>query len=290
MKKSIQKKLVLMLMGCIVCFTACDLDTDKNGPVTVEKAIEALTEFAKTSNQFSATVKESGNRVDDTGLNDTKNLYGTKSYPIVSCEAQGNGSWLVICNYGPSLILCDDGYFRRGTVKILTTGLFTTPETVMTLTFEDFYQKSDALSLEYKIEGTQVITNAGANKIDPEMTDYNVTVTDGLITYNAKKIHYSETTVRTLSLNTTDLCENNWYITGEWNGISSDNVSYNLKANSTPLHFRLCCHYFQNGILNIDVDGLPAFSIDYGYSEEESDCDNKALLSYPGITPIVLNM
>lgn len=287
------KKLSLLLVACsLLCFVACNKDPKEQPkePVTTEKAFEALREFAESGNQFSATIKESGNNVDETGLIPTKNLLGTRGYPVVSCEAQGNGTWLVTCNYGPTLILCNDGYYRRGIVNILTTGLFTTPGTVMTVTFDDFYQKGDHLPLEYKIDGTQVITNVGANSENPEMTDYTVTVTNGLITYNTKQVHYSEATTRTL-LHGEELCSNNWYIVGEWNGISSSEVPYTLKANSTALHYRVCCHFFQDGILNINVEGLSPFSIDYGYSEgEQEECDRKALLNYPGINPIVINM
>lgn len=288
MKNLFGKLSLLLLLSSLVCVIGCKPHEEKE-PITPQKAFEALTEFAQISNQFSATVKESGSRVDATGLSNTKDLYGTKAYPIVSCVAQGNGTWLVTCNYGPTLIPCSDGYLRRGIVKIVTTGLFTTTGTVMVLTFEDFYQKGEWLSQEYKIEGTQIITNANANAVDPTMTDYTVTVTNGKITYNTKVVHYSETTTRTLSPNAS-LCENNWYITGEWNGTGSNEVPYTLTANSTPLHYRVCCHFFQDGILNINVAGLAPFSIDYGYYEEESDCDRKAQINYPGINPIFINM
>jgi len=293
MKKFIEKLSLLLLLSCFVCFVSCDKDpkpVDPSTPTTPQKAVAALIEFAQSSSQFTATVKESGNNVDATGLNNTKNLYGAKnSYPIISCQELGDGTWLVTCNYGPTLMLCNDGYLRRGIINIVTTGLFTTTGTTMTLTFENFYQKGDWLSQEYKIDGTQVIVNEGPNAADPAKTDYKVIVTDGLIAYNTKEIQYSETTTRTL-LPGSELCDNNWYITGEWNGVSSDNVSYTLTANSTPLHYRICCHFFQDGILNINVEGLSPFSIDYGYSEEDSDCDRKAQLNYPGIAPIVFDM
>jgi hypothetical protein len=110
-----------------------------------------------------------------------------------------------------------------------------------------------------------------------------------MITYNTKEVHYSETTTRTLLPNA-ELCSNNWYITGEWNGISSSDVTYTLKADSTALHYKVCCHFFQDGILKVDVEGLSPFHIDYGYYEEESDCDRKAMLYYPGLSPIVIDM
>jgi len=290
--KVFKKSSLLLLVG-LATLVACNKDTKDDpkptDPVTTEKAFTALKEFAETGNQFTATMSESGGIVDNTGLEPTR-LYGTRSFPIVSCEAQGDGTWLVTCNYGPTLILCDDGYLRRGVVNILTTGLFITTGTVMTVTFDNFYQKGDWPALEYKIDGTQIITNAGANTNDPGMTDYTVEVVDGTITYNTKEVHYSETTTRTLA-SSVELCQNNWYITGEWNGVSSDNVPYTLKADQTPLRYRVCCHFFQDGILKIDVEGLSPFLIDYGYTEDESDeCDRKARLYYPGISPIVIDM
>ncbi|MCL2511044.1 MAG: hypothetical protein FWF09_03230 [Bacteroidales bacterium] len=298
MKKIIEKLGLLLLVGCLVCVISCskDSNSDPEPPkppvVTPEKAIEALREFAETSGQFDATVKESGNIVDDTGLEPTRNLYGTNGYPVIACEAQGD-KWLVTCDYGPTFIPCSDGYLRKGVVNILTTGFFTMPGTVMVVTFDNYYQKGEWLTHEYKIEGTQEIINAGANSANPLMTDYNVTVTDGIITYNAKKVHYSETTIRTLLPDTAELCENKWYITGEWNGKSSSDISYTLTANTTPLYYRVCCHFFQDGILTVDIEGLSKFTIDYGYYDEEKEpeeCDREALLTYPGLGSIVIPM
>ena len=281
--------LFLIIVG-LVCFVACKKEKDDpkpKEPITAQKAMEALKEFAQSNGQFDATVKESGNIVDETGLTPGKKSHG-RGYPVVSCEAQGDGTWLVTCDYGPTLIPCDDGHFRRGIIKIVTTGFFSTPGTVMTVTFDDFYQKGDWLALEYKVDGTQVITHLSSNLVEDYL--YSVTVTDGMITYNTKQIHYSEATIRALSPSA-ELCENQWYITGEWNGISSDEVPYTLTANSTtPLHYRVCCHYFQDGILNVDVEGLQPFSIDYGYVEEEADCEQYAQINYPGLSPITFKM
>jgi len=297
MRKFIEKFSLLLMLSCVICLVSCKDKSDNpvdpvdpNTPITQQRAMAALMEFAQSSNQFAATVKEGGNNVDATGLTPTKNLHGTKAYPVISCEALENGTWRVVCDYGTTPVLCNDGYYRRGVVNIVTTGFFTTVGTTMTLTFENFHQRGNNWSAqEYKIEGTQVIVNAGHNAANPERIDYNVVVTDGLITYNTKEIQYTETTTRSL-LSGSELCDNNWYITGAWSGVSSDDVPYTLIANSTPLHYRICCHFFQDGILNVDIEGLPAFLIDYGYSEEDSDCDRKAQLIFPGIDPIVFDM
>ena len=288
MEKVLKKLNLLLIAGSLFWFVGCE-NPEQKEPITPQKAIAALTEFAQVSNQFSATVKESGSRVDGTGLNVTSNILSAIVYPQVSCTLLGDDTWKVVCNYGPTLIQCDDGYLRRGIVNIVTNGFFIAPGTVMTLTFDNFYQKGDWLQQEYKIDGTQVIKNEGINAKNSNMIDYSVTVTNGLITYNTKEIHYSETTTRTL-LPSSTLCENNWYITGEWSGVSSDKVSYTLKASQTPLHYKVCCHFFQDGILNVDVEGLSPFSIDYGYAEGEEDCDRKAELNYPGLKSIFFDM
>jgi len=284
---------LLLVAVCLACFVSCKKDEkpkddEPKEPITQQEAIEALTEFAQVGSQFDATIGESGDRVNE-GL-DPSGSPTRGGYPIVTCEAQGEGLWLVTCDYGPTLIECPDGYLRRGIVNIVTSGLFTTPGTVMTLTFDNYYQQDNGSKQEYKIDGTQKIINEGANSGNPEMTDYTVTVTDGIITYNSKEVHYSETTTRTLLPNE-ELCENNWYITGEWNGVSSGDVPYTLKANSTPLHYIVCCHFFQDGILDIDIEGLPPITIDYGYfeGEEPDECDRKALLSCMG-HEFVINM
>ena len=284
---------ILVLSSLLILNSCKEKEKEPESKISTDKAISALTEFAKTSQQFSATVKECGDRVDETSLQETRNFQATKtsSYPIVSCTSQGNGTWLVTCNYGETLLLCPDGYYRRGIVHIVTNNFFHIEGTRMTITFDNYYQKGDWLSDEYKIEGTQEIVNKGQNTQYPERIDYNCTVKNGCITYNTKIIRYTETTVRSWLPGAT-LCNNDWYITGEWTGTSSDAVNYTLKANSTPLHYRVCCHYFQGGILNVNVEGLPEFKINFNYVPEgqtPAECDRNALIDYPGYPiPIIM--
>jgi len=294
MKEVLKSLSFTLVLSSLLILNSCkEKEPEPASTISPDKATAALIEFAKTSQQFSATVKECGDRVDETSLQETKNLQTLRasSYPIVSCTGQGNGTWLITCNYGKTLLLCPDGYYRRGIVNIVTNNFFHIKGTRMTVTFDNYYQKGDWLSDEYKIEGTQEIVNNGPNAQHPERIDYNCTVKNGRITYNTKVVHYTETTVRSWSPDTL-LCNNNWYITGEWIGKSSDAVNYTLKANSIPLHYRVCCHYFQGGILNVNVEGLPEFKINYDYVPEgqtPEECDRNALIDYPGYPiPIIM--
>jgi len=286
-------KILSLILALSSLFTLNSCEENGKETVSSERAIAALMEFAETSRQFSATINESRDKVDETSLQETRSSQETRagSYPIVSCTNQGNGTWLVTCNYGETPLLCPDGYYRRGIVHIVTNNFFHIEGTRMTITFDNYYQKGDWLSTEYKIEGTQEVVNIGQNTQHPERIDYNCTVRNGRIIYNNKTVRYTETTIRSWSPSTT-LCNNNWYITGEWVGTSSDAVNYTLKANSTPLYYRVCCHYFQDGILNVNVNGLPQFKINFGYVPEGQTpeaCDQNALIDYPGYPfPIVM--
>jgi len=300
-----------VIASFLVVFNSCgddDKPTDPKQPeqpeqkITMEQARNALLEFANISNQFSTVFNESGKQV-GSNLTPTKKLNGTKTtYPDVSCEILQNGKYLVTCDYGPSPIICSDNYKRRGIVKIETDGFATTTDNLMTVTFDNYYQQGDWYAHEYKIgDATTIMTikTSGANLQNPDRIDYEVKVTNGLVTdaVTNKSVSYSETTLRTFDhgdgMGLENMCTWNYYITGTWIGVSSDNVPYQLNANSIPLRYRVCCHFFQDGLLDVNVgNGTLVFQIDYSFTNDPTnDCDCDAHVIIPGIpTPQYLSM
>ncbi|MDR2835111.1 MAG: hypothetical protein LBV69_02770 [Bacteroidales bacterium] len=278
--------LLAIMLVCVVLSTSCDKDkpnddnnnnnNNNNNTTSYQKAAAALTEYAQVGKMFSDVFSESGKRVQDNvgkkGVSNSKD-----AYPIVTVESF-SPNWLVTIDYGTTDFVCQDNYLRRGKIIVVTTGLFYTQGTVMDVSFDNFYQQN------YKIDGQQHIVNAGT--VNGEMI-FNCTVTDGEITIpvSNKVVHYTETTTRKWIQNQSiNLCDNIWKITGNWIGMSSDSVNYTLNTQTaSELEYKVCCFYFREGILEVNIDGLQQFTIDYGYNSTASDCDNKAQITYPGI-------
>jgi hypothetical protein len=302
--KKFSRNILLVLCTIAVIFFGFSCDEDNTGGggdngggnpstgnVTPAQAVEALSEYAKVCKLFSDTFKESGEQVNNADLGISKNYSdnSSKAYPVVTVTPGTTaGTWDVEINYGTTNILCADSYYRRGKILVHTDGFFRNAGTNMIVTFNNYYQD------EYKIDGTQFIKNDGPDPSDPTLTNYTASVVGGEITMPLTNavIHYTETTLRQLKPNSV-LCENIWYISGTWNGISSASVPYTLNAQpsvTNRLDYRVCCKYFRYGILDVNVQGLPNFQIDFGAPQNDTICDNKALISIPNFTPTIIYM
>ena len=296
---NIKRICYLTVFSCLLVFSSCEKkpkpaeEDEQPQNTNVLKSLNAVKEFAMISQQFSATVKECGDNV-DASISGKKQFAKSGENPNIDVEFR-NGKWYLKCDYGDTFMRCQDGFWRKGIVNIETTGQFVNIGTVMIMTFDNFYQKESLLALQYhKLEGTQRIENIGTNG---SMINFTCKVENGIITFfsttndsdTGKSVQYTEETVKNWERGT-EICSNHFYITGEWNGVSSDNVHYTLNANEDqPLHYKVCCNFFQSGVLNVTVDGLIPFTITYGdETNDTNECNKKAVLYYPSLVPITI--
>ena len=94
----------------------------------------------------------------------------------------------------------------------------------------------------HKVEGTQIVTNSGRNSADNLV--YTVVINDGKVTTPQNHIiYYEENTSREWvggESTITDVCDDNYYITGTQNGMSSDSIEYTLTVHvitSYSIHY-----------------------------------------------------
>ncbi len=244
-------------------------------PPTTQEAVNALAEYALVNKLFSDAFSEADDAAKYTDDQIDGNKNGTKDGPIITITPFDAVTWpkTVSVDYGPSNFLCQDGRSRRGVINFETTGFYREEGTIITVTFEDYYQN------DYKVEGTQIVTNTGRNADDHYM--YTVEINDGKVTTPLNKIvNYEENTTREWAegeLTVLEICDDVYYITGTQNGVSSDSIAYLLTVQQ-QLDVKICCNWIRAGLLDVDIEGLSTMTINYG----DGTCDNDAVVSYLG--------
>ncbi len=280
-------KLLIILSSLVFLMLALSCEKEENDnnftqPPTNQEAVDALAEyalinklFADAANETNAAAIDADNQLQGTEGND-------KSFPIIIITPLDLETWpkTVVVNYGETNVLCNDSTYRRGILNFVTTGWHHDVGTEITLTFDDYYQN------DYKVEGTQVITNLGRN--DVNNLRYSVDITEGVVTTpDDKVINYEENTIREWFAGEDTpfiVCDDIWLVEGNQNGISSDQITYSLEV-IERLRVQVCCKWITQGVLNVNIQGLPTLSIDYG----EGGCNPSAVVSILGMEyPIVM--
>ncbi len=254
-------------------------------PPTNEEALNTISEYALVNKLFSDAFSETDDAAKQTDEQIDGNKNGTKDdYPTITITPFDAVTWpkTVTVNYGPTDYMCQDGRNRRGIINFEITGFYREDGTVVTITFEDYYQN------EHKVEGTQTVTNTGRNA-DNNLV-YTVEINDGKVTTpspNSKVIYYEENTTREWAEGEPtilEVCDDVYFITGTQNGISSDNILYQLTVQE-QLNVKVCCNWIRAGLLDVDIEGLSTLTVDYG----DGECDSDATVTMLGVEyPIVM--
>jgi hypothetical protein len=131
-----------------------------------------------------------------------------------------------------------------------------------------------------------LVTNTGRNASDNLV--YTVLITNGKVTTpESKIIYYEENTSREWVAGEPtilDVCDDNYFVTGSQNGMSSDSVEYTLTVQNR-LDILVCCNYIRGGLLDVDIEGLATISVNYG----DGTCDENAIVTILGTEyPIVM--
>jgi hypothetical protein len=279
-----KKYLILLCFAILgIIMFSCEQPVEEEEPTTTEQTLNALKESSIVNKMYCDVFSEADDAAKYTDAQISGKNNGRKStYPIITITPLDATTWpkTVTVDYGTLNFLCTDMRFRRGIISFETTGFYREPGTVITITFDNFYQN------DYKLEGTQIVTNEGRN---PENNlYYSVLITDGLvITPNNKTILYDENTSREWAegeSTATDLCDDTYFVTGTQSGLSSDSIAYDLTIQQ-KLDIKVCCAFIRAGILDVNIEGGSTISIDYG----DGTCDNEASATLLGtVYPIEL--
>jgi len=163
------------------------------------------------------------------------------------------------------------GRIKSGKIVIHISAPIYEEGSVRTVSFEDYYIN------EHHIEGTKTLTNMGLNTSGN--MNWDVALTGGKITFPNGNI-----TTRTLNhnrewikgINTpTYWWDDEWYITGTASGSNANGASYHNTI-TTPVLVKSVCRFPVSGNINMEIDDLGTFVIDYG----DGACDNEATVTY----------
>ncbi|MEA1874935.1 MAG: hypothetical protein U9N51_10995 [Bacteroidota bacterium] len=258
-------------------FSACEKDDDQNDTqITNEQALQVISDYAMAQNMFAEATDEADNaaRVSDDSLENNKGNKAVKdgAYPEISITPFDLETWpkTIRVDYGPTNMLCEDGRNRRGIINIVATDFYRNSGSELTTTFEDFYQN------DHKVDGTRICTNNGENTAG-NLT-YSLIVNDGHITTpDNKHIYYEESTEREWIAGEETLLnpwDDNYLITGNQSGVSSDSIEYQLNVHvADPLDVLVECKWVRAGLLDLDIEDFPTITINYG----DGTCDHQAI-------------
>jgi len=272
-----------MIFSLAIFTFSCKEPEEIDNPPTTEETLNALAEYSLVNKLYADAFSETDDaaKYTDDQIDGKKNGY-KEDYPIITITPFDAVTWPkdVTVNYGTTNYLCQDGRYRRGIINFETTGFYREEGTIVTITFDNYYQNN------IKVEGTQIVTNTGRNASNNLV--YTVEINDGVVTTQDNKvIHYEESTSREWvggEPTVLEICDDNYHITGTQNGISSDSISYVLTV-QTRLDVMVCCRWIRGGVLDVDIEGLETITIDYGNDE----CDHDAVVTILGVDyPIVM--
>lgn len=265
------KLIILFSITALAIFAfSCKEPANVDAPPTTQQTLTTLSEYSIVNKLFSDSFSEADKAAKNSDEQIDGNKNGAKDgYPIITISPFDLTTWPkeIKVDYGTTDYMCPDGNKRRGIINIETTGFYRDPGTVITVTFDNYYQNS------YKLEGTQIVTNAGRNT--EQHLVYTVEINGGKVTTPQNKvINYEENTSREWVAGEETVlepCDDNYYITGSQNGVSSDNISYTLTVQNR-LDIMVCCQYIRGGILNVQMQGLATISVNFG----DGTCDKNA--------------
>lgn len=218
----------------------------------------------------------------------------TDEYPQITVDPL-DLTWpkTITIDYGPENITGIDGRERRGVMIFVAQNFPNVDNATWVISFDEFYID------DYLVEGIQTVKYTGTNSSG--YPEYECTVTNGRITNpDGKSFYFEQQTTREwisgydtyyiLSGDQEDLCDDNYQITGEHSGISSEGYTYTVTTKE-PLLVNACCRYIEDGKLTVELqDANVNCEIDYRPGNDTGElCNNLATFNIFGNT-ITINL
>ena len=161
-----------------------------------------------------------------------------------------NAAKSITIDYGPTDCLCDDGKRRRGMIVTTFTGSYSQIGTVITHTPSNYYVN------DYKVEGTKVVTNSGADINGAPV--FSVSINGSVTDPDGKVFTYTSNRTRVWKAGSStplDFFDDEYEISGNASGTNEDGSSYSIST-ITPIYYKIGCKWPTKGILDIDLSSL----------------------------------
>lgn len=189
--------------------------------------------------------------------------------PTVTFDTTSNPKVMTL-DFGATNCTGNDGKARRGKIIVTWTGKYRQAGTVITHSFDNFYQNDN------KIEGTKTVTNMGLNSSNNP--SFSVVIANAKITRtDGSSISWSSTRTREwiAGSSTPGIQDDKYSITGGGSGVNKNGDSFTSTI-TTPLIIDFSCKYhLVSGVMEIVPNGKVKRTIDYG----NGSCDDDAVLT-----------
>jgi hypothetical protein len=178
----------------------------------------------------------------------------------------------ITVDFGNTNCLGNDGYYRRGAVKMTTTGWYLDSGTVINVTPQNYYVNNNL------VQGQKTITNMGhntaGNLVYGIFVDGTVSNSSGIVEWTSTRQHEwieGESTI----LNPWD---DVYLITGTADGTNINGEDFHVVVN-TPLRIQVGCRWITAGSLTLTSGNLTIL-VNYG----NGTCDAEATVIINGAT------
>lgn len=267
---------LLLIAGTSLVYTGCKKEEDKPADYN------AATDNSTADNAFAGIWKQISTVTDSSGTL-RSSLATSAAYPIVTITEWNTAVWpkILTIDFGPTNILGNDGNNRRGSITAEFTGPYLDSATVITISLTNYYHN------DYKITGTQTITNLGNNAAGHLV--YNVVVNNATVTHptNGQTSTWSTNQNREFIPNTAVWYDDVYLITGTANGVSGGGSAYSIVVNSA-LRINVGCRWIVSGSFTLTLADYPNYPIGFDYGN--GTCDALATATLNGTTyNIVMN-
>lgn len=243
--KAVFKAAGLAVIAGSLMFAGCKKSESEDTDIT---SAEDQSQAEMVYDQVFKQVDEASN---DQGLK--------KTYPIVTIDTVASPRSMTI-DYGTINFLCKDGNYRRGKILVNWTGKYREKNTVINISFDNFFQNDN------QVEGTKTVTNMGRNS-NGQMTftivvDGKITLASsgGVITWTSNRTRTWISGENTPLISSDDIYE----ISGSNTGINRKGNAYTATITKNLRVDLGCLWRITSGTIDITPSGKPTRTVDFG--------------------------
>jgi hypothetical protein len=270
-----------ILLGIATCcliaatFSACKKDSKESDSDTTAAQDNSLAEGqyndVNTMVDASVNIGASFTFRQETGARTEDALGGCTK---VTLDTANTACTLTI-DFGTTNCEGPDGRKRRGKILATWTGKYRDKNTVVNITFDNYFVNDN------QIKGSHKTTNLGYNTAQHLV--YKIEVDGSIVkANNGGTIYWKSTRERewvTGSATPVNITDDTYSITGSASGITADGVAYAINI-TAPLVRKMNCYWFESGKLDVTPAGRLTRTLDYG----SSGCDNKGTVTIGNAT------
>ncbi len=281
MKKSnLFLKLIFILSALLITMTYCKKDEEEEDTTEQESIdanlVQAVVDEAVASSLFDDANDQAEDAHSDED-NTKKSTYSDCIGTTITLETPDTGySRRITIDFGTSGIYCK-GRTRKGKIFVDVSGNFLDSGTVRRVTFENYIVDG------YQIKGERLVTNQGTDANGYLTYDVSVKGTIIVQSNNDSITWTANRTRKRVAGGSTPwyVWDDQYEISGGSSGVTRTGATF-TKTIITPLLIDIAGNscsdisrtFVKEGIIDIDVEGNPTVTVDYG-----TGCDTKVTIT-----------